>query len=69
VAAHAQPFDAFLRAAIEGRQDRRPSRCEHRLGDEGRVDRVFGVFAVDDEPAVEAGLAHQRGEEIVEPVS
>ncbi len=65
IAAHRHALDAVFAAVVE-HQHRRAPRREHRLGDQRQVDRVLGVLAVDHEPQVDARLAHQARQQIVQ---
>ena len=52
--------------AVEEDEQRRAARGEHGLGHEGEVDGILGVLAVRHDPHVQARLAHEPRQEIVE---
>ncbi len=68
IAADGELLDALLCAAVVKHQDGRASRRKHGRRHEARVHRVLVVLAVDHQPHVDAGLAHQLRQQVGEAV-
>ena len=64
-----QPLDPLVAPAIEENEERRAPRREDRLRHEREIHRILGVLAIRDDPAIDAGLAHEPGQEILEAVA
>ena len=54
--------------AIMKNQHRRAAGGENRLRREAEENRILGILAVDHDPHIDAGLAHQLGQEFVQPM-